>query len=497
MDNSELIAVFVDEARLHLRTLETRVLQIETSETSDAPIDVDLIDDALRATHSLKGAACFLKLGDVVAVSHRVEDLMTEMRNGGQSVNAATVNIILAAVDRLGVMVDCVETGAETDATAICRRLDEHIKEITQCQARSFTQGPDTLRGSAAQPKTPAPKGHETVRRTPEVTSGEFNNDRVGDSIDRIQLQIDSVFAKQEPSPPPASLIRHSSESEASTNHARQPLGSIAPPAASVRVSIETLDRMGRAAEELIRNRDQLLHLLMKNADTTDLDAGQLPENADRGVLEPIIANLDRVSVELRDSIREARQQKIAQLLSRFPRFIRDLCVTLDKEILSEIDCDDIEADSLVVDAIADPLMHLVRNACDHGLEPPSERAAAGKSRAGTVSLRSYRREGKLIVEVTDDGRGIDPVVVKSRAVEKGVVTPGVADTLTDIEACNLIFLPGISTAPAVTEVSGRGVGMDVVKTNTEAIGGSIEVDTRIGRGTTIRMTLPAIGKTD
>ncbi len=207
--------------------------------------------------------------------------------------------------------------------------------------------------------------------------------------------------------------------------------------------------------------------------------------------MSSIVSGLDQVTTELQEAIMQTRMQPIGNVFNKFPRVARDLSASLKKEINLSLEGTEVETDKTIIEAIADPLTHLVRNACDHGIETAEQRVACGKPAQGAVTLRAYHKTGKVIIEVIDDGAGIDPQRLKRKAIEKGVMSADVLDQMHEQDLLNLIFAPGFSTAQAVTDVSGRGVGMDVVRTNIEKIGGTVEIESTQGVGSTIRITLP------
>ncbi len=244
----------------------------------------------------------------------------------------------------------------------------------------------------------------------------------------------------------------------------------------NIRVSVAVLDRLMNLAGELVLSRNQLLQTL---------------ETGDRRALATVGDRLDQVTTELQETIMQTRMQPVGNVLTRFTRVVRDMSKTLNKQAQLEIEGKDVELDKSIIEAIGDPLTHLVRNSMDHGLETPEARAKAGKNPTGTIRLEARHQEGKVLLVVADDGAGINPTKLKQKAVEKGVITSEDAMAMSDREAVNLIFAPGFSTAEKVTAVSGRGVGMDVVKTNFERLGGVVDVDSTVGVGTTITVRLP------
>lgn len=245
---------------------------------------------------------------------------------------------------------------------------------------------------------------------------------------------------------------------------------------ANIRVSVAVLDRLMNLAGELVLGRNQLL---------------QTVGTQDVRVLESVAARINQITTDLQETIMQTRMQPVGNVFGKFTRVVRDLSRQLGKQVQLDIEGKDVELDKTIIESIGDPLTHLVRNSLDHGIEVPELRVQAGKNPQGTLRLKALHQEGKVLLVVEDDGAGIDAARLKRKAVEKGLLTSEAADALSEREALQLIFAPGFSTAEKVTAVSGRGVGMDVVKTNFERLGGQVEIDTKVGRGTTITVRLP------
>lgn len=252
----------------------------------------------------------------------------------------------------------------------------------------------------------------------------------------------------------------------------------------SIRVDIDRLDSVLNIAGELVLSRNRLMRLGSKLCEL-DTESELLSQ------MEEGIAQLDLVTTDLQLAVMKMRMQPIAKVFNKFPRMVRDLARQNSKEIELSISGEETELDKTVIEEIGDPLVHLIRNAVDHGMEPPEERAAKGKPRCGTLCLSAYQEGRHIIVSVADDGRGIDPAAIKKSAVEKGLLTPEDAEKMPNKEALNLIFIPGFSTAKKVSNISGRGVGMDVVKTNISRINGTISIDSEVGKGMKIIFRLP------
>jgi len=241
-------------------------------------------------------------------------------------------------------------------------------------------------------------------------------------------------------------------------------------------VDVKLLDQLMNLAGELVLSRNRLVQIASRLNDSELLNASQ---------------NLSLVTTELQEKIMKTRMQPVGTVFNKFPRVVRDLARMSGKKVNLRIEGADTELDRSIIEAIKDPLTHLVRNAVDHGLEDPDYRVQVDKPEIGTLVLRAYHEGGQVVIEIEDDGRGIDVEKIKNKAIEKGLITPEEAERMPDREALSLIFRPGFCTAEKVTNISGRGVGMDVVKTNIEKLGGSIEIQTIVGAGTTVRLKIP------
>ena len=244
----------------------------------------------------------------------------------------------------------------------------------------------------------------------------------------------------------------------------------------SIRVDVGLLDKLMTLVGELVLARNQIVQF-----STTQEDAAFLGT----------VQRLNLLTTELQAGVMKTRMQPIGNVWGKFPRLVRDLAVACGKQVRIDMDGQETELDKTIIEAIRDPLTHMVRNAVDHGIEPPAERVARGKPAEGRLLLHAFHEGGKVIIEITDDGGGIDPARVRDKAVRAGLVSPEQAARMSDRELVNLVFLPGFSTADRVTQFSGRGVGMDVVRTNIEKIGGTVDIESRLGRGTTVRMKIP------
>lgn len=489
-EDLELINEFVTESREGLSTIEADLLEIESR---GADVDVDLVNRVFRAIHSIKGASGFLGLETIGELAHTAENVLSLIREGRLVPTGSIVNALLKSADRLNALLDqatesngqkisdemsllkailepgsAVEQNTSTGAAALDR-----VDAAAQLVADLSTELKPTVT-TAPSPETAA--AEPVAAAGPEIAVAPPAAPVVAAVVSpALAATVASAAPAQPAVAKPAAAQPASTPDSAGADAERQKAARNATEA-SVRVTVNVLDRLMNLAGELVLGRNQLLQV------STVLRS--------RG-LEHVAARLDQVTSELQDTIMQTRMQPVGTVFNKFTRIVRDLGQSLHKECQLVIEGQDVELDRTIIEGIGDPLTHLVRNAMDHGLETAEERVRAGKSPTGQVALRAYHREGKVFLEIADDGHGIDAVKLRKKAVEKRVITPEAAASMSDHDAVQLIFHAGFSTAEQVTAVSGRGVGMDVVRTNLEKLGGSIEIDTVVGKGTTFRIQLP------
>ncbi len=426
----DIVNDFISEAAEALDSLDQKFIELEKN-----PGDTTLLNDIFRSIHTIKGAAGFLGFQQMVEATHVTEDVLNKLRKGEMEVNAAIMDAILQSVDLIKVLLNNIreKNGREEDLRPV-------IASLT-----------DVLNGDYAR-KEEAP---QLIVISSEKRPG-------GDGARSAQSQ-------------PQAQSQSQSQSKDEPHKEKEQ---------SIRVDIDRLDSVLNLAGELVLSRNRLMRLGSK---LCDLDA----ESEVLSHMEEGIAQLDLVTTDLQLAVMKMRMQPIAKVFNKFPRMVRDLARQNDKEIELVISGEETELDKTVIEEIGDPLVHLIRNAVDHGMETPDERASKGKPRCGTLSLTAYQEGRHIIVAVSDDGRGMDPAAIKRSALEKGLITPEDAERMPNKEALNLIFIPGFSTAKKVSNISGRGVGMDVVKTNVSRINGAISIDSEFGSGTKIIFRLP------
>lgn len=459
----DVITEFLIESREGLDSLDRDLVDLE-----DRPTDKELLARVFRCFHTIKGTSGFLGYAKLEALTHAGESLLSKLRDGELTSNPTITNALLESLDSVRYMLGEVEAGGN-DGDGDYSAITERLRQLCRPAAEG---GDEAQRVGAA---TPAP----------EVTTDEHA----------------TAFSDDEPSPateenPMSALESRDSSTTVEDLGVRHALGDLLgevlgvdsglraldparPPAhvpENVRVDVHLLDDLVDLAGELVLTRNHIVQLAKEREDAA---------------LQSATQRLNFVTAQLQDGIMRMRMQPVSSLFAKFPRVVRDLARACHKQVRLDLDGRDTELDKSLIEAIKDPLTHLIRNCIDHGIEIPEVRTAKRKAPEGRIVLRAFHQNGLVHIEVADDGGGIPLGKVRSKAIARGMLTEERAQTLSDVEIGNLIFLPGFSTADQVTNVSGRGVGMDVVKTNVEQVGGTVEVQTRDGLGTTFTLKIP------
>ncbi|GAB5046997.1 chemotaxis protein CheA [Thermodesulfovibrio sp. TK110] len=389
--------------------------------------DPEIINEIFRGMHTLKGAAGFLGFQNVVDVAHRAETILKKVREGEISISSELTDAILKAVDTLKMLISHIKAKEEPK---------EDIKPVL-----------DLL--DIALQKASKKEASET-----------------GEVIEKVE-KIEPQEVETKTLEPTAQAPKEK-EKEVST----------------LRVDVERIDKVMDLAGEIVLARNRLLNLSNK------LEAKYGGDEHIEGLIETT-AFLDRVTSDLQLAVMKMRMQPLQKVFVKFPRMVRDLARTLGKEVDLEIIGEDTEVDKSVIEHIGDPLVHIIRNSIDHGIESPEERISKGKPSKGKIVINAYQKGTQIVIDISDDGKGIDVEAVKAKAITKGLITLEEAEKMSEEAIINLIFLPGFSTKDVSTELSGRGVGMDVVKSNVAKLNGYVEIFTERDKGTTFRISLP------
>jgi two-component system chemotaxis sensor kinase CheA len=505
----ELRTLFVEESAEQLAEFQAGVLRLE-----NAPGDAEAVAVIFRIAHSLKGGSAMMRFTEIMRFTHGLETLLDRIRNGGRPVTSEVIDVLLASGDVLRHLVDRVAAGPGSASA----EPDEAVERV-QAMIAALLDRRDTadrLEAPASPPGTDTPTlyridfrpSSDVLRRGLDPLRMIGQLAELGE-LGEVVPDLDALPAILELKPDTGylawsltlSTTRPREELEACLGFAADPGGlRITPvtvnepgtPAPSERPRRRGSDRDEAAVIRVAVDKvDRLLNQVGEMMITQSMLAQAVTDRSADGVarIQEAVARMDRHAHDLHHSILGVRMVSVRTLFARLPRFVRDLAQDMQKQVVLELSGEDTELDKSVIEKISDPLLHLVRNAIDHGLETPSHRRAAGKVESGRLRLNAYQRGGSVYIEVSDDGHGLDRERILARAVAGGFIASGAS--LRDEEVFALIFLPGFSTADTVSEVSGRGVGMDVVKQNVENLGGSVAVSSEAGRGTRFRIKLP------
>ncbi|MGA2809905.1 MAG: chemotaxis protein CheW [Candidatus Acidiferrum sp.] len=461
--SDDIVREFLVESNENLDSLDREFVQLEKD-----PENRDTLGSVFRTIHSIKGACGFLGFGKLESVAHVGENLLTRLRDGELTLNPEMTTVLLRMVDAIRQMMQSIEeSGNEGE------RHDEELKkELTRLQQKAVAASPPGKSPKTAtaaeevvekqRAKVPAAQKPLVVPGAGSVSGQEAPAEQSSvPSPETVAIQVDAagVGAKDAAEPAQGQPSNRASVSEG-----------------SIRVEVVLLNKLMNLVGELVLARNQILQY--SNA------------TEDVGIVVPS-QQLNLLTTELQEGVMKTRMQPIGSIWSKFPRTVRDIAMSCGKQVRIEMEGKETELDKTIIEAIKDPLTHIVRNSVDHGIERPEARVAAGKRAEGCLTLRAYHQDGQVNIEIRDDGAGLDHDKIKRKAVERGLLSAERAAQLTEREAVNLIFLPGFSTAEKITNVSGRGVGMDVVKTNIEKIGGTVDVQAVVGAGTTVKMKIP------
>lgn len=428
MELEEEVREFLIECAEGLVHLDQEIVQLEQS-----PDDKALIASVFRTFHTIKGTCGFFGFMTLSAITHVAENILDQVRSGQRPLNTTLTGLLLESVDAIKAIINSIETNATEgplDYTDLRARLEFALHDMAPITATPLQE--------AVLPCT-------------------------------SPLSADAIVTAPVPPPALATTASTSTEEIEAQNRA-------ACVDSTIRVDVGLLDKLMNLVGELVLSRNQLL---------------QGTSQQDTSLLRTV-QRLNVITSELQEGVLKTRMQPIGVVWNKLPRVIRDLATECGKKIHLEMQGAETELDKTIIEAIKDPLTHVVRNACDHGVETPEARLAAGKPAVGEVLLRAFHEGGHVHIEITDDGRGLDPEKLKLRAIAKGLIRQDQAEQMDEREAIQLVFLPGFSTAEQVTSISGRGVGMDVVKTNIEKIGGVVDIANRTGmQGSTVRIKIP------
>jgi two-component system chemotaxis sensor kinase CheA len=474
-EHDELLREFLIETKENLDNLDAELLALETS-----PSDSSLINSIFRRLHTIKGVCGFLDFSKLEGVSHAGETLLDELRNSRVAVDDKVINLLLRLCDAIRMIVLEIEQSGDSEGSNDYAQL---IGELLDCAARK----------GGAKVATPAPKLAEAKEasdiKSAHDLSQSINLSSSEDAPQKKELSLDEEFEalldmrSQPKDPQPVVEVCSAAvvtETAKDTAEREQQIDAGQVPASqregSLRVDVELLDYLMNLAGELVLARNQILRSTQALNDPN---------------FKAITQRLNLVTSELQEGVMRTRMQPISAVWGKFPRIVRDLAQSCGKKVRLEMHGKETELDKTLIEAIKDPLTHIIRNSIDHGIEVPNDRIAKGKPAEGCVTMGAFQEGGYVIIEIVDDGAGLNTEKIRRRAVERGLVSAERASSLSEGEVHRLIFAPGFSTADTVTNLSGRGVGMDVVKSSVERIGGQVDIASWFGEGSTIRLKIP------
>jgi len=467
--DNDILAEYVEESREHLSHVEQIFVGIQ--KTGEVP--PGSINDLFRAIHTIKGSAGFLGLTSIGTLTHAMESLLDSLREDRLQMTEPISEALIEGTDILNDMFDDVDKSNSVDVSGLVTLLK------------------DLNSGTAAPAPAPAPQAPAPAAQAPAAApTAEPEKRSVADVLNQfpeLAKYVPDQAGAAAPAPAPAAAPAPAPEAK------KDDIKKDTAAAASTAAAAATLSSEGSKHEEFLRIRVDILDRLMMLAGELVLVRNQQLMHLDQAdaTLRSITQSLDSVTTELQETIMRTRMQPIGTVFSRFSRMVRDLARKLGKNIDFVTNGDEVELDKNILEAIGDPLTHLVRNACDHGIEKPEDRVKAGKSATGKVTLSAYHESGQIHVDIKDDGKGLHHSVIRNKVLEKKLKTEDELARMSEADLFNLIFLPGFSTAEKITDVSGRGVGMDVVKTGVEKFGGTVSLTSVEGEGSTIKLRLP------
>ncbi len=513
-DLQEIMEDFLIEAFEMNEQLDQDLVELEHN-----PEDLDLLNRIFRVAHTIKGSSSFLNLNILTHLTHNMEDVLNRARKGEIKITPDIMDVVLRSIDLMKTLLVTIrDTGSDTNngkeneieeavkqLQAITSQNLEGAKETSGAKETPQKENKEEAKGEAKENKAKAPTAENTSSDNP--LADEPDLDYANMSAEEVEAEIERLLnkrqeadkerraqkkqeAKQEVTPtketpktetPKAPKTETKAKAKADTEENKAPSIGVEQ---TVRVDVRRLDHLMNLIGELVLGKNRLIRIY---SDVEERYDGEkfLEE------LNQVVSSISAVTTDLQLAVMKTRMQPVGKVFNKFPRMVRDLSRELGKSIELIIEGEETELDKSIVEEIGDPLIHIIRNSCDHGIEPLEERRRLNKPETGKVQLSAYNEGNHIVIKISDDGKGLDPVMLKEKAIEKGVISERDAEGMSDREAFNLIFKPGFSTAKVVSNVSGRGVGMDVVKTNIEKLNGIIEIDSEVGVGTTQKLKIP------
>ncbi len=510
-DLQEIMEDFLIEAFEMNEQLDQDLVELEHN-----PEDLDLLNRIFRVAHTIKGSSSFLNLNILTHLTHNMEDVLNRARKGEIKITPDIMDVVLRSIDLMKTLLVTIrDTGSDTN-NGKENEIEEAVKQLQAITSQNLEGAKE--RTKEAPQKEVKEENKENKAKAPTASSQENpasdnpladepDLDYANMSAEEVEAEIERLLnkrqeadkerraqkkqeAKQEVTPtkeapktetPKAPKTETKDKAKADTEENKAPSIGVEQ---TVRVDVRRLDHLMNLIGELVLGKNRLIRIY---SDVEERYDGEkfLEE------LNQVVSSISAVTTDLQLAVMKTRMQPVGKVFNKFPRMVRDLSRELGKSIELIIEGEETELDKSIVEEIGDPLIHIIRNSCDHGIEPLEERRRLNKPETGKVQLSAYNEGNHIVIKISDDGKGLDPVMLKEKAIEKGVISERDAEGMSDREAFNLIFKPGFSTAKVVSNVSGRGVGMDVVKTNIEKLNGIIEIDSEVGVGTTQKLKIP------
>lgn len=499
-DMQEIMEDFLIEAFEMVEQLDQDLVELENN-----PEDLDLLNRIFRVAHTIKGSSSFLNFDVLTHLTHNMEDVLNKARRGELKITPDVMDVILESIDLMKALLSVIRDNG-TDANSGI--------DVSDCVKRlqAISKGEAIDEATAESPATEAAPTQEAQQANTESSStesaesvsadSEEEPDYANMSPEEVEAEIARLLAKRQEEDKKRRQEKKQEEAQAKATEqkaapAAAPAAKAAPKAEAggqkapsvaveptVRVDVKRLDHLMNLIGELVLGKNRLIRIY---GDVEERYDGEkfLEE------LNQVVSSISTVTTDLQLAVMKTRMLPVGKVFSKFPRMVRDLSRELGKNIDLIISGEETELDKSIVEEIGDPLIHIIRNSCDHGIEVPDVRKANGKSEVGKVELKAYNEGNHIVIEIKDDGKGLDAEMLKKKAIEKGLINERDAENMSEKEAFGIIFRPGFSTAASITNVSGRGVGMDVVKTNVEKLNGIIEIDSELGVGTTQKLKIP------
>ncbi|GAA7390332.1 chemotaxis histidine kinase/response regulator CheAY2 [Helicobacter pylori] len=519
-DLQEIMEDFLIEAFEMNEQLDQDLVELEHN-----PEDLDLLNRIFRVAHTIKGSSSFLNLSILTHLTHNMEDVLNRARKGEIKITPDIMDVVLRSIDLMKTLLVTIrDTGSDTN-NGKENEIEEAVKQLQAITSQNLESAKEgTKEAPKEEVKEEAKKenikeNQENKVKAPTAENSASDNpladepdlDYTNMSAEEVEAEIERLLnkrqeadkerraqkkqeakPKQEVAPktetpktetPKTETPKTETKAKAKADTEENKAPSIGVEQ-TVRVDVRRLDHLMNLIGELVLGKNRLIRIY---GDVEERYDGEkfLEE------LNQVVSSISAVTTDLQLAVMKTRMQPVGKVFNKFPRMVRDLSRELGKSIELIIEGEETELDKSIVEEIGDPLIHIIRNSCDHGIEPLEERRRLNKPETGKVQLSAYNEGNHIVIKISDDGKGLDPVMLKEKAIEKGVISERDAEGMSDREAFNLIFKPGFSTAKVVSNVSGRGVGMDVVKTNIEKLNGIIEIDSEVGVGTTQKLKIP------